>query len=260
MQMKFSKPAVAAMRGTLAAVALTAASASWALPTFDINPAAAGLNGTGITTADNFNYSTTSLVTMTGNTFTESGFLSIQSLQLNNQTVSAPGLNSTYGLYIAFSGSGNVTTIPNGTTGTFSSLNYTLYGYNGAPATFGFSGDTPVVNGASNIPGAVILASGTGTGFVGTAGSVAYASASVTLTPANTNTSFFSSPSPFYTLADTSFISTATTFVPATSGFKITQGAGSFHFIATPVPEPETYAMMLAGLGALGFMARRRSR
>jgi hypothetical protein len=26
----------------------------------------------------------------------------------------------------------------------------------------------------------------------------------------------------------------------------------------TPVPEPETYAMMLAGLGLLGFIARRR--
>lgn len=27
---------------------------------------------------------------------------------------------------------------------------------------------------------------------------------------------------------------------------------------AAPVPEPETYAMLLAGLGALGFVARRR--
>jgi hypothetical protein len=28
--------------------------------------------------------------------------------------------------------------------------------------------------------------------------------------------------------------------------------------VTTPVPEPETYSMMLAGLGLLGFAARRR--
>ncbi len=37
-------------------------------------------------------------------------------------------------------------------------------------------------------------------------------------------------------------------------------GKGSYggNIAATPVPEPETYAMMLAGLVAVGFLARRR--
>jgi hypothetical protein len=35
-------------------------------------------------------------------------------------------------------------------------------------------------------------------------------------------------------------------------------GAESFFLVAAPVPEPETYALMLAGLGAMGFIARRR--
>ena len=33
---------------------------------------------------------------------------------------------------------------------------------------------------------------------------------------------------------------------------------GEIRGFLTPVPEPETYAMLLAGLGLLGFMARRR--
>ena len=32
----------------------------------------------------------------------------------------------------------------------------------------------------------------------------------------------------------------------------------SANYSLTPVPEPETYALMLAGLGAMGFVARRR--
>jgi len=35
-------------------------------------------------------------------------------------------------------------------------------------------------------------------------------------------------------------------------------GAESFSAIASPIPEPETYGMMIAGLGLLGFIARRR--
>lgn len=39
---------------------------------------------------------------------------------------------------------------------------------------------------------------------------------------------------------------------PPSNGFYV------FTAVSAPVPEPETYAMMLAGLGALGFLARRR--
>ncbi len=42
--------------------------------------------------------------------------------------------------------------------------------------------------------------------------------------------------------------------IPSTKGVPIYSGELS----VAAVPEPETYAMFLAGLGALGFMARRR--
>jgi len=44
------------------------------------------------------------------------------------------------------------------------------------------------------------------------------------------------------------------------SGNMVSDTAGSFggSVMLAPVPEPETYGMMLAGLGLLGFMSRRR--
>lgn len=41
---------------------------------------------------------------------------------------------------------------------------------------------------------------------------------------------------------------------------QISPGTYSVAAVAAPIPEPETYAMMLAGLGAIGFMAARRRR
>ena len=40
--------------------------------------------------------------------------------------------------------------------------------------------------------------------------------------------------------------------VPSTDAFE------TANYSVTPVPEPETYALLLAGLGAVGFVARRR--
>jgi hypothetical protein len=37
-------------------------------------------------------------------------------------------------------------------------------------------------------------------------------------------------------------------------------GPETFFVVEAPIPEPETYALMLAGLGLMGFVARRRSR
>lgn len=46
------------------------------------------------------------------------------------------------------------------------------------------------------------------------------------------------------------------------TGFGVIRDAPDFtaRLQVTPIPEPETYALMLAGLGLVGFMARRRKR
>jgi len=49
------------------------------------------------------------------------------------------------------------------------------------------------------------------------------------------------------------------TFANAAGGNDVIQAA-RFEGTMAPIPEPETYALMLAGLGVVGFVARRRKR
>ena len=257
------------LRGIAVAIAMAAVSvgASAALSTFTLNPAGVGLIGASFT-ADNVLISDFSTVTFgAGGTFSDSGYLSVSAAQLGGSTFTPVGLsipNSTYGLYVKFDGAGttaggNPALAP--TFGSFSSLTYTLYGYNGT-ARFDFSGNTPT----TTAPAGVALASGklisgsvssvpTGDGKTFTPSATARLTFNVT--PGQEG--FFASPQPFYNVAVTAFTNTTLTVEPFDGGFRIRQGGGALNFTSTPaVPEPQTYAMLLGGLAAVGFVARRR--
>jgi hypothetical protein len=260
------------LRFTVLCAALGAAYSSASaqtLPPFTLNPNGAGLAGQQFT-ADNIIVSDFSTVRLTGTTFTDTGFLSVQNFQLNGAVVNPAGLNSNYGLFFEFTGSGTTTagnpaTTP--TNGMFTSLNYTLYGYNGGPATFGFgAGDVPTTSvglGSRTALASGSLLPGPNQGSVGTAPQspsfVAFAGANLSFNPLIPG--FFVSPNPFYNVAVSSFINTPTEISPVTggyqNGFRITQGGGSVNF-TSPIPEPETYALFLAGLAAVGWTVRRR--
>lgn len=261
-------PAKMYARRVLAALTLTAACASaWALPAFTLNPSAAGLAGDPVN-ADNIIVSSFAHVTLgSGGTFTESGLLSVQGFQSLGSVASAPGLNQGYGLYFSFEGAGVQTSggspLSGVTTASFTSLDFTLYGYNGSTASFAFDGsNNPTITAVAPIA----LATGKlvpGQGSVVTiplGGSfVPSATATVTFAPVPGREAFFASPTSFYTSAFSAFTNTLSTVeLISANEFRIRQGGGTFNFAAAPVPEPETYALFLAGLGAVGYVVRRR--
>ena len=238
----FSRTAFAAA----IAVASSNASALTTLPEFTWNPAAVGLTGASFT-ADNIIVSDFATATFTpGNTFHEVGYLPVSSFQLDGKDIVADGLNSTYRLYFHFTGDGVVD-------GPISVLTYELFGTNSVPA-FGPGGTISGAVAPMQLAAGSLIAGSTGTinGLQG---------AGVAITFNASNSSFFATPSAasFYSVALSSFVHAEGTITPTANGFMIDNGGGSLHF-ATPIPEPGIYALILAGLGAMGFVALRRTR
>src|SRR5689334_11012362 len=257
-----------AFKRTLVGLALAAAfSSAWALPQFTLNPSAAGMNGSSFT-ADNILISDFSSVTFSDPThFTDTGLLQVTSFQLGGNTFTPAGLNSSggYSLWFSFSGTGHLTSGTSSTlatspsNGQFDSLTYTFNGAAG-PSTFSIgAGNTPTRSGpaAITLASGALISGGVGSTNAGGGNFVPTAAATVSFATAASAGGFFASPNPFYNVALTAFTNTLSEVSFNGSGFTITQGGGSVNF-ASPVPEPDTYALMLGGLGVLGFLARRR--
>ena len=255
------------------AAILIGCAASWgsasALSTFTIDAGRTSpvVFGTPFT-ADNLLGGTYSAVTLSGASFSEIGSLEIAGAQLGGATFTPGGLNGNginrnSGLFIEYTGTGNLA--PGGSAagaelGSYTTFDYTLYGYVG-PGEFRFSGDAPVAITSNR----VALATGTlarGAAPTPSTGGNAFSPSDAYLSFVPTEraltSNFFAAPVPFYDLAIASFAATEAQVESFDGGFRVRQGTGSISF-AGAAPEPETWALLLAGLGATALARRRRS-
>ena len=243
------------------ALALGLGASASAAPVFTYTPGAIGLNGSPVTadSATLTDYATIVLTpTATGATFTEHGTLNISAFTLGTNAVSASGLDSTYALYYTFSGAGtqNTPTIQPGTSGTFTSLNFSFFG---APVTGPLS-FSPAGGPPSGIGTSTLLATGSliNGGVQGDALGQPAANATITFSPTAAASGFFTSPVPFYNMAFAGFQNEPNQVSTVGNTVTITGGGGSATYIPTSVPEPASIVVFSAALGGLALLFRRK--
>ena len=252
--------------GALAAAASTPALAQ----TFTVNEGVVPGATQNTVTADriSFNYAAMIDQTLVGSSydgndpFTESGYLTKASFA-NAGAAVASQLNAVgaggYGIYGLFTINGTAAAQDGGILATFQNATLSLFVDPGQNTSFSFSGNTAAAGGTTSddmLLATYTLQQGVAHVFGGLANGDFDTLLNMTLTPFGQT--FFNSPSPFYAIENFGGNTQTISGASLTSSFVATAtGAGTELFIA-PIPEPETYALMLAGLGAVGFVARRR--
>lgn len=250
------------------AVTFAAGSAS-AAPLFTVDEGSIPGAVSNLVTADRLSFAYQGQIVQTvvggslagaGDTFVETGFLNKGSFLNTTSTVPSQlnALNG-YGLYATFTITGEADPLGNtgGISATFTSLTMTLYAdplqdtaLTLGGANTGTGEDIALIN--------YTLSAGNAHIFGGLANGDFDTLLNATLTPAGQ--SYFVGPTPFYDIEN--FGGNTQTFSiisgNTTSGFTANVAGGGLELFVSAVPEPSTYAMLLAGLGMMGFVARRR--